>query len=557
MRAMAPVSTPPDPARSALREMRESPGANAPPRASSELAALLARFDLVVDHPPACHAGATAWLAAPGLDDPQLRDLEHLPFVTMDNDDSRDLDQALFIEAAADGHVVWYALADASYYVRPGSALFAESLVRGASYYLPGLVVPMLPPSLSEGLVSLNEAVPRRALVFRMALDATGEVTTVSLERARIRSRKKLSYRGVQLMWEGVEPFPEGDFKDSLLALRIVGAQRIALAEAQQVVRYQRVEVDVGVTPTDGFVAFEARRYETDRCNEQISLLVNVEGARLLARHVASAATPADPADATNPALQAVFRVHPAPLPGTLKSFARMTKSIASAHREPLLAWSSANESLAHWLERIANLPLALRGVVLALQRQALLLNQAAMFTAEPGLHYGVGAPCYARFTSPMREVVGIFTHKEALEIMGLSPAVDEASDETTRTAVIAAANRAKDVQHQLTKAANQFVIADMLGADLALPVEARPRRLGTLVGLAPDRAYVVLDDPPLELKIYARDLGTRPQLSTDASALTIEREDRPALTLLLGDRLTLVAGAYDATRDRFVLTLE
>ncbi len=204
-----------------------------------------------------------------------------------------------------------------------------------------------------------------------------------------------------------------------------------------------------------------------------------------------------------------------------------------------------------HW----AALRVALRGVVLALQRQALLLNQRSTFTAEPGLHYGVGAPCYARFTSPMREVVGIFTHKEALEIMGLSPA--DPDDEATREAVIESANRAKDLQHRLTKAANQLVIGDMLSADLKLPWDERPRRLGTLVGLAPDRAYVVLDDPPLELKVYARDLGIRPQMSADGSALAIEREGRPALTLLLGDRLTLVADAYDATRDRYALSIE
>jgi len=540
----------------AMPPVSNSPVSGIPPRptATAEVAALLNDFGLVVEHPAACHDEAAAWLAAPGLDDPRLTDLEHLPFVTIDNDDSRDLDQALYVEPLGDGtHVVWYALADGAYYVRPGSALFCESLVRGASYYLPGLVVPMLPPSLSEGLVSLNEAVPRRALVFRVALDTRGEVAAVELVRGRIRSRKKLSYRGVQLMWDGTEPLPDADYAASLNALRVVGAQRIALAEANGIVRYQRVEVDVGLTPNDAFVAFEARRYETDRCNEQISLLVNIEGARLLAAHAPR--SPATSTDGTSVALQAVFRVHPAPLPEVLLAFARMTSAVAAAHREASLAWQPERESLARWLDRIAALPTSPRGVVLALQRQALLLNQRSTFTAEPGLHYGVGAPCYARFTSPMREVVGIFTHKEALEILGLE--APEANDEATREAVITSANRAKDLQHRLTKAANLLVIAAMLDADLRLPFEGRPRRLGTLVGLAPDKAYVVLDDPPLELKVYARDLGTRPHLSSDGSALSVERQGRGALTLLLGDRLALVTTAYDATRDRFALAIE
>lgn len=506
-----------------------------------ELADLLLRYQLQVEHPAACNAEADAWLAAPGLDDPALADLEHLPFVTIDNDDSKDLDQALYIEGHADGtHTVWYALADAAYYVRPGSALLAESLLRGASYYLPGLVVPMLPASLSEGLISLNEGVLRRALVFKIDLDARAIVTHVALIRGRIRSRKKLSYRGVQRYWDGAEAMPDVDYAPSLAALRVVGAQRIALAEASDVVRYQRVEVDVGLTAT-GFVAFESLRYETDRANEQISLLVNIEGARFLAS-----------SETDMPAIQGVFRVHPAPAPEHLVSFARMTQRVAAAHDCPAIAWGKG-ETLAAWLDRIATLPQQSHHLVVALQRQALLLNQRSMFSAEPGLHYGVGAPCYARFTSPMREVVGIFTHKEALESLGLVPPND--GDDVLRDEIIVSANRAKDVQHQLTKAANQLVIAALLNADLVMPEGERPGRHGTIVGFAEDKAYVLLDRPPLELKVYARDLGTKPRLGKDDASLAIQTPDGPR-ELVLGQRVSVTTTAYDPKRDRFALAI-
>lgn len=525
-----PASPPPSPS--------GSPAAPGSPDPADRLQAILARFQLDPEHPPACLAEAAAHLAAPGFDDPALTDLEALPFVTIDNEDSKDLDQALYIETAGDGHVVWYALADASHYVRPGSALFAESLRRGASYYLPDLVVPMLPRSLSEGLVSLNPDVPRRALTFRVALDGRGDVTSVALVRARIRSHAKLSYHGVQRFWDGDPTLDGQPFSDSLRALALVGRRRAALAEARHVVRYPRVEVGIGLTPR-GFVAFEERREATDRANEQISLLINVEGARLLADTAAP------------PSLQGVFRVHPAPMAADFDHLARTTAALAEAHREPRLVWRPDVEPLAAYLDRIGALVADLPGPVAALQRQALLVNQQSTFSAEPGLHYGVGAPCYARFTSPMREVVGIFTHKEALELLGLvAPGPD---DDHTRDEVIAAANRAKDLQHQLTKASNQLVIADLLGADLALAPDARPRRPGTVVGLAPDKAYVVLDDPPLELKVYARDLGGRARLVDDDTALAVERPDG-RLVIRLGARLELVAADYDATRDRFVL---
>lgn len=516
----------------------------------AELARLLAEFRLAPDHPPECHAEARAWLAAPGLDDPALVDLEGLPFVTIDNDDSRDLDQALYIgphPTVSAGHVVWYALADAAHYVRPGSALFTEALRRGASYYLPDLVVPMLPVSLSEGLVSLNEGVQRRAVVFRVELDPIGEVLAVEIQRARIKSRKKLSYRGVQRHWDGEDPsLSDTDFGPSLAALRIVGAQRVALAEARQVVHYQRLEIEVGTVPGPRFVAFEARRYETDRMNEQISLLVNVEGARLLAARVAS--------DRPGSPLQAIFRVHPAPLSEDLTALARLTRAVASSSSHAALAWSPEDEPLARWLERIAQSPPELLGVVLALQRQALLLNQRSTFAAAPGLHYGVAAACYARFTAPMREVVGIFTHKEALELLGLLPPGSD--DDTLRETVIDAANRAKELQHQLTKAANLLVIEPLLTADLALPEAERPRRAGTVLGLAPDKAYVLLDDPPLELKVYARDLGPRYRLVEEASALVIHgQSDAPDLVLRLGERVALTVTGR--ARDRFTLRPE
>src|SRR5262249_37166053 len=129
---------------------------------------IAAHYDLNPIHPAQVEREVNGIVRDPGIGDASLVDLLHLPFVTIDNDDSRDLDQALAITKSSygRGYIVWYALADASFYVRPRTALFREALKRGASFYLPGLVIPMLPRRLSEGLISLNEGQPRRALVF-------------------------------------------------------------------------------------------------------------------------------------------------------------------------------------------------------------------------------------------------------------------------------------------------------------------------------------------------------------------------------------------------------
>ncbi len=520
------------------------PAASSLPPAPSPaaIAALAARHALDPGFPDDVLAEAEAWLAAPGLDDPALRDLEPLPFVTIDNPDSRDLDQALHIAPAPDGgYVIHYALADAAYYVRPGARLWDEALRRGASYYLPGFTVPMLPRALSEGLVSLNEAQPRRALVVVLTLSPDGACVGAELLRARIRSRAKLTYGGVQAFYDAGDAgaLAGQPFTETLQLLRTVGLLRIAEAERRDVVVYHRGD-----------------RYMTERYNEQISLMCNAEGGRLLARHPAAHVQP-------------IFRVHPSPPEPRLVRFAAMTRAIAQRAGAHADAWrwrrrsghGQPGESLSDYLRR---LPVdgdddEARRLAMALHRQALVLNQASSLSAEPGPHFGVGAEPYARLSSPMREIIGVYTHKEAVELLeGVSPSADAiARDEVLREAVIEAGERARRLQSTLTKEAAKLGLDALFGADLALPAAERPRRVGTVVGLRRDRIYVQLDAPDHELKVYAGDLE-----AAFGAALTPTRHE-DALTdpdgapvLRLGDALGLRVDRYDvgANRWRFEL---
>jgi ribonuclease R len=462
----------------------------------AELYRLVARHGLDPLYPPAAHAEATVRAQQPGIDETGLTDLERLPFVTIDNESSRDLDQALFIDRGEDGYVVWYALADASYYAPPGSALFAEALTRGASYYLPGLTLPMLPRLLSENLVSLNPERSRRSLVFEMRLDGSGQCLATRLHRARIRSRRKLSYERVQRAWDDPRNAFRGEpFEESLELLRCVGELRIDDARRRHVVQHHRSEVEV--VPTDaGFAAVTRKRFEVERCNEQISLLCNVEGARLLesGRGLAH--------------VQPVFRVHPAPTPDRLEAFEARVRALVQAHElDPgAWAWRGAEEPLSDYVER---LPRSSRPrLAEAIDRLAVLTNRRSSFGELPGRHHGIGAPVYARFSSPMREVVGIFTHKEALELLaGPEASHPTAQDEALRDLVVETANRAKSLQRTLTKESHRLVMERLLRRELSRPESARPWRPGTLLGMKPSHLYVRLDDPPLEVKVHFRDL--------------------------------------------------
>ena len=109
-----------------------------------------------------------------------------------------DLDQAMFLERDGDGYVVHYAIADVAAFVEPGGAVDVEAHRRGETLYGADSKIPLHPTALSEGAASLLPDQVRPALVWRIGLDAKGSITAATVERARVRSRAKLSYDGVQ-----------------------------------------------------------------------------------------------------------------------------------------------------------------------------------------------------------------------------------------------------------------------------------------------------------------------------------------------------------------------
>ena len=522
----------------------------APDTARARLYRILARNGVDPIHPGPVLAEAAAFQGAPGIDDPNLVDRCDLPFVTIDNEDSRDLDQALCVERLGEGYRVFYALADAAHFVRPGSALIEEALERGTSYYLPSLCVPMLPPVLSEDLVSLNAEVERRALLFVLDLDAEGRSTRTALERARIRSRAKLSYPGVQDYHDA----PQGhalsgqDFTESLDLLRVVGELRITLSRARGVVEYNRSELSLSLE-ADGarFKVGVRERNEVERWNEQISLLCNMEGAELLERGAALEH------------VQAVFRVHPAPLHRRLDELEGIIRALVEHRGLPQdWRWQRESEELADYLNRLEALDSEPR-VVATIRRQIRYANRASTFQADVGRHHALGVDGYARFSAPMREVVGIFTHKEGLERLGLAAPGEDAADEALRERAINAANAAKKRQNVMTKAAVGLAIEQLLRDELDLSPEDRPVRTGAVFGLRSSKLYVALDDFPIELKVYRDDLeaayGCRYTLNSAQSCLgPVEGGEAPAFGL--GDEIRLRTKDYDPERRRWTFEI-
>ena len=126
------------------------------------------------------------------------KDLRELPLVTIDGEDARDFDDAVYCQPeASGGWRLWVAIADVSYYVRHGTALDDEAISRGNSVYFPSQVIPMLPEKLSNGLCSLKPHVDRLCMVCEMTVSSSGELSSSQFYPAVMRSHARFTYSKV------------------------------------------------------------------------------------------------------------------------------------------------------------------------------------------------------------------------------------------------------------------------------------------------------------------------------------------------------------------------
>jgi ribonuclease R len=132
------------------------------------------------------------------------QDFRHLPAVTIDGEDAKDFDDAVYVERRPNGNYLLHVhIADVSHYVRPGTELDREARLRGTSVYFPNRAVPMLPVELSNGICSLNPRVDRLALSCLMEIDSQGNVLRCGFAESIFRSAERMTYTAVNAVFEG------------------------------------------------------------------------------------------------------------------------------------------------------------------------------------------------------------------------------------------------------------------------------------------------------------------------------------------------------------------
>jgi VacB/RNase II family 3'-5' exoribonuclease len=220
------------------------------------------------DFTPAARAESEAITGQADGDDRSLRDLRHLLWCSIDNDDSRDLDQL----SVADGARVLVAVADVDAAVAKGSALDDHARTNTTSVYTAGGVFPMLPQKLSTDLTSLNPGAERLALVVEFATDPEGAVVGGDIYRARVLNRAKLAYDAVAAWLDGAGPMPP-----ALAAVPGMEAQlrrQDAVAQAMKALRHRRGALSLeGIEARavfDGDVLADLRPDETNRAKQLI-----------------------------------------------------------------------------------------------------------------------------------------------------------------------------------------------------------------------------------------------------------------------------------------------
>ncbi|WP_312723334.1 ribonuclease R [Stutzerimonas kunmingensis] len=330
-------------------------------------------------------------------------DLRHLPFVTIDGEDARDFDDAVYCEKPGGwklltgGFRLYVAIADVSHYVKVDSALDKEAVVRGNSVYFPERVVPMLPEQLSNGLCSLNPQVDRLAMVCEITLSKSGKMTDYQFYEAVIHSHARLTYNKVSAMLEQPKSAEgkrlSGEYAEVLPHLK----QLYSLYKVLLKARHTRGAIDFETQETR--IVFGAdrkiaeikptERNDAHKLIEECMLCANVATAAFLQKHE----------------IPALYRVHDAPpLERQEKLCAFLGELGLSLHKGKEGPTPKDYQAL---LEQIQGRP-----DFHVIQTVMLRSLSQAVYSAENNGHFGLNYEAYAHFTSPIRRYPDLLVHR-------------------------------------------------------------------------------------------------------------------------------------------------
>jgi ribonuclease R len=390
----------------------------------------------------------------------QRTDLRDVPLLTIDGEDARDFDDAVYAEPDGSGFRLIVAIADVADYVRPGSALDHAAHRRGNSVYFPDRVVPMLPEALSNGWCSLRPGEDRGCLFVELRIDAGGRKQSHRFGRGLMRSVARLTYEQVQRAQDAGDdlglPLPQlyAAFRALLAARTVRGTLDLDLPERKVVIDGAgRV---LSVTPRP--------RLDSHRLIEEFMVLANVAAAEELER-------------LHQPAM---YRVHAPPsdeklafLRGLLHGLGISLPPGDQVHPRDL-------DRVLRQVAGTAEAPLV-NDVMLRSQSQA-------EYNPDNIGHFGLALPRYAHFTSPIRRYADMLVHRALIRGLRLGPgglAEDEAQRfPETASHITGTERRAQLAERDAIDRYLAAYMADKVGANFAARISG-VTRFGLFVTVA------------------------------------------------------------------------
>jgi len=361
----------------------------------------IARFDLPHEFSAAALREAQAWgdRVDPAEAD-RREDLRTLPLVTIDGEDARDFDDAVYGEPHPSGFRLIVAIADVSHYVRPGTAVDAEARERGTSVYFPTRVVPMLPTALSDHLCSLAPHVDRLCFAADMIISKQGALKSARFYPAVMRSAARLTYTLANAaLFEG-KPAARtelGPLVDPLLVLVDIYRALYKARNRRGALDFDAAEAEFVIDSAERVRMIELRaRNDAHRLIEECMIMANVA----VAQELAKARVPT------------LYRVHGQPEEIKLDRLVSMLSALGIDAQLPEKVAPRDLQAITRRLGHTAERPFVESLIVRAMQ-------QAVYQPTNIG-HFGLALSHYAHFTSPIRRYPDLVVHRTLRALLGV-----------------------------------------------------------------------------------------------------------------------------------------
>jgi ribonuclease R len=397
------------------------------------------------------------------------RDLRKMPLITIDGEDARDFDDAVYCEPHPKGTRLVVAIADVSHYVRQDTALDAEGLRRATSVYLPGRVLPMLPERLSAGICSLKPDVDRLCMVADMVIDPGGITLDAEVYPAVMRSAARCTYTEVHQVLAGEKVPGRTELKGQFERLNTLAKTLTKMRIDRGAIDFDLPELKVQLKE-DGLPEQLVRRerWESHRLVEECMLAANEAVARFFREKE----------------LPTVNRYHGEPDEDRQEMFLGLLGAYGINPPPGEFTSKAMNEVLqqleGHPEQRALN-QLALRSMM------------QAVYSSKNTGHYGLGAEDYLHFTSPIRRMPDLLVHRLLKELWGRGkkrPSDEQLEEESDRLEALAVQcsereRAAMQVEREVNQLYSCLLVKDRVG-------EEHP---GVVCGLSENGFFVQLDE--------------------------------------------------------------